>query len=295
MCSATLLPNTEHMCLVAKTAVAPLDRVKILFQVSNPSVQQHAGSLSGIMRAMGDINRLHGIPGLFQGHMATLLRIFPYAAIKFMAFEQFKVVIEDSNMVERDTGRFLAGSLAGLTSVFFTYPMDMLRTRMAYEVESPVGILAMSRNIYLESPVTRIGGLSNFYRGFIPTLMGVVPYGGVSFWCYSKITNYFQTQIPDIAMSDNQLKAWAELASGGLAGAVAQTVSYPLEVIRRRMQVGGRFGPRQSIYTTITEIYVKNGLRGYFAGLSIGYIKVTPMTAISFFTYVQMKRLLEID
>lgn len=173
--------------------------------------------------------------------------------------------------------------------------MDMLRTRMAYEVESPVGIRAMSRNIYREPPVLRIGGISNFYRGFVPTLIGVVPYGGVSFWCYSKLTHFCRTEIAGVAMADNHLKVWAGLASGGLAGAIAQTVAYPLEVIRRRMQITGRFGPGQSIYATAKRVYGQNGVRGFFAGLSIGYIKVTPMTAISFFTYEQMKRLLEID
>src|SRR5258708_33608817 len=45
------------------------------------------GTWTGVVRAAKDINRMHGLRGLFQGHSATLLRIFPYAAIKFMAYE----------------------------------------------------------------------------------------------------------------------------------------------------------------------------------------------------------------
>jgi solute carrier family 25 protein 16 len=41
---------------------------------------------------MGEIYSKNGIIGLFQGNTATLARIFPYAAIKFMAYEQFKMV-----------------------------------------------------------------------------------------------------------------------------------------------------------------------------------------------------------
>lgn len=94
--------------LQAKTTVAPLDRVKILFQASNPDYQKYsgrdlltgipvadthlfelsAGRWSGLFRAIRDIRRKDGVRGLFQGHSATLLRIFPYAAIKFLAYDQ---------------------------------------------------------------------------------------------------------------------------------------------------------------------------------------------------------------
>jgi solute carrier family 25 (mitochondrial carrier protein), member 16 len=72
----------------AKTAVAPLDRVKILFQASNPEFQQYSKSWTGMFKAAQVIYRDFGVRGLLQGHSATLLRIFPYAAIKFMAYDQ---------------------------------------------------------------------------------------------------------------------------------------------------------------------------------------------------------------
>jgi solute carrier family 25 protein 16 len=87
------------------------------------------------------------------------------------------------------------------------------------------------------------------------------------------------------------LKAWAQLLAGGLAGLVSQTASYPLEVIRRRMQVGGAVGDghRLGIAETATRIYKEAGFRGFWVGLTIGYVKVVPMVAVSFFTYERMK------
>ena len=52
------------------------------------------GSWSGAFRAGLEIYRDGGIRGLFQGHSATLLRVFPYAAIKFMAYDQVHYVSE---------------------------------------------------------------------------------------------------------------------------------------------------------------------------------------------------------
>ena len=87
------------------------------------------------------------------------------------------------------------------------------------------------------------------------------------------------------------LRAWAELTTGALAGLVSQTLSYPLEVIRRRMQVGGVVGDGHRL--TMTEvagnIYKTKGFRGFYVGLGIGYVKVVPLAATSFFVYERMK------
>lgn len=45
-----------------------------------------------MFKAARDIVKHTGSRGLFQGHSVTLIRIFPYAAIKFVAYEQYKAV-----------------------------------------------------------------------------------------------------------------------------------------------------------------------------------------------------------
>jgi len=51
-----------------------------------------SGTFVGTFRAGHEIYRLSGLRGLFQGHSATLIRIFPYAAIKFMTYDQVHYV-----------------------------------------------------------------------------------------------------------------------------------------------------------------------------------------------------------
>lgn len=59
-----------------------------------------------------------------------------------------------------------------------------------------------------------------------------------------------------------------------------QTASYPFEVIRRRMQVGGVKRPRGglSFKETARVIYGQGGWRGFYVGLGIGYLKMVPMS-----------------
>ncbi|KAJ2931277.1 hypothetical protein H1R20_g5827, partial [Candolleomyces eurysporus] len=98
---------------VAKTVVAPLDRVKILFQASNPDFQKYAGTWIGAWKAGREIYHENGVQGLFRGHSATLLRIFPYAAIKFMAYDQIRYTFMPTRAEQTNLKRFMAGSIAG--------------------------------------------------------------------------------------------------------------------------------------------------------------------------------------
>lgn len=267
-----------------------------------------------MVNAVKDIKHNEGALGLYRGHSATLLRIFPYAAIKFVAYEQIRAVFIQSKEQETTVRRFMSGSLAGMTSVFFTYPLEVIRVRLAFETkrDHTSGLVGICKRIYheggysaratststLQGTTKPLAGLSNFYRGFFPTLLGMLPYAGVSFlthdmmgdWLRSKeLSKYTIVQNP-ATPTENQgyegkrkasLKVWAELLAGGIAGLASQTASYPLEVIRRRMQVGGAVGNGQflRIGETARTIYRTNGMRGFFVGLSIGYIKIIPMTA----------------
>ncbi|KAK8051076.1 hypothetical protein PG993_002461 [Apiospora rasikravindrae] len=305
----------------AKTSVAPLDRVKILFQTSNPQFAKYTSSWVGLARALRDIYGRDGIMGLFRGHSATLLKIYPYAAIKFVAYEQYRAVIVGSKAQETWGRRFTAGALAGVTSVFFTYPLEVIRVRLAFETKHRSSSLVdICKKIYHEQPapkatpgaaqgvasaaaaVTPRTGMINFYRGFSMTMLGMVPYAGISFLTHDTMGDLFRlpsvrrhTTLPQSANAPADkpapLRAWAELTSGGISGAVSQTVSYPLEVIRRRMQVGGAVGDghRLRIGETVGLIFKERGLSGFFVGLSIGYVKIIPLSAVSFYTYERMK------
>lgn len=313
----------------AKTVVGPLDRVKILFQTQNPQFAKYSGSWTGFPTAVRDIYLQAGMQGLFKGHSATLLRIFPYAGIKFLAYEQIRARVIHSKAQETAGRRFVSGSLAGMVSVFFTYPLEVIRVRLAFETRAGErsNLSSIVRKIYAEhaaptahSPsnaltatatqavekLTPQTGLGNFFRGFTPTLLGMVPYAGASFLAHDTMSDVMRwpllapyTVLPNTGREETssssqkpaQLRYWAELSTGGIAGFVSQTVSYPLEVIRRRMQVGGVVGDghRLGIAEVAKRIYVERGWRGYFVGLTIGYVKVVPMVATSFFVYERGK------
>ncbi|KAI9729887.1 MAG: hypothetical protein M1818_008327 [Claussenomyces sp. TS43310] len=323
----------------AKSVVAPLDRVKILFQASNPQFARYTGSWFGVVAAMKEIYKGEGAVGLYRGHSATILRIFPYAAIKFIAYEQIRALVIRHPEQETPLRRLVSGSAAGVTSVFFTYPLEVVRVRLAFETkkDSRSSFSAIVKHIYNERPaplpsalkatasqplaagvqsiamkttsavqaVTPRARFANFYRGFSATMMGMLPYAGISFLTHDTagdilrhpaIAQWTTLDRPANAPAGKPapLRSWAELLSGGVAGLVSQTASYPLEVIRRRMQVGGAVGDghRLGISETARLIFRERGLMGYWVGLSIGYVKIVPMAAVSFYVYERGKTFL---
>ncbi|KAI0073157.1 mitochondrial carrier [Panus rudis PR-1116 ss-1] len=325
---------------VAKTVVAPLDRVKILFQASNPEFHKYAGTWSGAFRAGAQIYRDSGVLGLFQGHSATLLRIFPYAAIKFMAYDQIEHILMPTPEKQTNVRRFVAGALSGVTSVLFTYPLELIRVRMAFDTRNGSGprptFLHAAYKIYHEAPVpvspsststvsskstlassstsstvspttsttskalfTRFPILK-FYRGFSVSLAGMIPYAGTSFLAWGYLRSYFIPPRPTSSSSSTsslepqRATPLQDLTFGALSGLLAQTASYPFEVVRRRMQVGGLTHPDRWLRwgETVRMIWTTRGFKGFYVGLSIGYLKVVPMTAVSFMVWQWGKRVL---
>jgi solute carrier family 25 (mitochondrial carrier protein), member 16 len=243
--------------------------------------------------------------------------------------------------------RYLAGSAAGVTSVFLTYPLEVIRVRLAFETKvdtagraslgrifkqiyhehppqvrsASEGAIAAAENVVQKAVPT--SGIVNFYRGFVPSVLGMLQYAGTSFLVHDTVGDLFrhpsiarqtllrpeeaslleQGSITTDSQQDDkryrrpQLRAVAELAAGAVAGLASQTASYPLEIIRRRMQVGGAVGDghRLTMAETVKRVFLERGWRGFFVGLSIGYLKIAPLTATSFFVYERGKAYLGID
>ena len=116
----------------------------------------------------------------------------------------------------------------------------------------------------------------------------------MSFATYDSLKKFTQRFYPP----DTDPPIAIRLLWGACAGAAAQTSSYPLDVVRRRMQLFGLSSTLphyRNTWHAMRVIVQKEGVRGLYVGLSINYIKVAPAHAISFFTYDYVKKLLQVN
>ncbi|CAL4117018.1 unnamed protein product, partial [Meganyctiphanes norvegica] len=183
--------------------------------------------------------------------------------------------------------RFCAGSLAGITAQGLTYPLDMARARMA----------VTKRCMYSSLPqvfvkIWKNEGPLALYRGFTPTIIGVIPYAGTSFGIYETLKQYHKEN--STAEKPNPME---RMLFGAVAGLVGQTSSYPLDIVRRRMQtakVTGNGNHYKTIVGTLLKVYREEGVaHGLYKGLSLNWIKGPIAVGISFSCFDTMKIFLE--
>lgn len=65
-----------------------------------------------------------------------MARIIPYAALHYMAYEQYRrwIINAYPAVNQGPVLDLMAGSISGATAVIFTYPLDLVRTKLAYQV-----------------------------------------------------------------------------------------------------------------------------------------------------------------
>ncbi|KAK7692662.1 hypothetical protein QCA50_004295 [Cerrena zonata] len=131
------------------------------------------------------------------------------------------------------------------------------------------------------------GGVRALYRGLIPTAMGVAPYVGINFAAYEALRG--------VITPPGKSSVWRKLSCGALAGSISQTLTYPFDVLRRKMQVTG-MGSLGYQYNgaldALQSIARTEGVRGLYRGLWPNLLKVAPSIATSFFTYELVKEFL---
>ncbi|KAM3181568.1 hypothetical protein ACTXT7_014112 [Hymenolepis weldensis] len=221
----------------AKTVIAPLDRAKINFQTSEMSF-----NLKALLRFFKKSYRTAGITSFWRGNSATLIRIFPYAAVQYGVHERMKHFLGLTNISNESSAisqvrlrRFIAGCTAGSASVALTYPLDLVRARMAItERVKYANFFDVARMTYQEE------GLLSLYRGFTSALLGILPYSGIAFSTFETLKEWrLRRRTSPDGQFPQSLRPVENLLCGALAGVLGQTASYPLDIVRRRMQTAG--------------------------------------------------------
>ncbi len=154
-------------------------------------------------------------------------------------------------------------------------------------------------------------GARALYKGWLPSVIGVVPYVGLNFAVYGTLKDAIAVDVYGL-QSAKELDVGTGLVCGGIAGAIGQTVAYPFDVCRRKLQVSGWHGvaaladskasaeqAARIRYTGMVDCFVKvvrhEGVGALFHGLSANYIKVAPSIAIAFVCYEEIKKILGVE
>ncbi|KAJ7945204.1 Calcium-binding mitochondrial carrier protein like [Quillaja saponaria] len=269
----------------SRTTTAPLDRLKVILQVQT--------TRASVMPAVKKIWQEGGLLGFFRGNGLNVVKVTPESAIKFYAYEMLKNVIGDMQGNKGDigtSGRLLAGGMAGAVAQTAIYPMDLIKTRLqtfASESGKCPGLGTLTKDIWVQE------GPRAFYKGLIPSVLGIIPYAGIDLTAYETLKDLSKRYI----LHDSEGGPLVQLGCGTISGALGATSVYPLQVIRTRMQA--QPSNTSAAYKGMSDVFWRTlqneGIRGFYKGLFPNLLKVVPAASITYLVYENMKKTLDLD
>ncbi|XP_074007793.1 mitochondrial adenyl nucleotide antiporter SLC25A24 [Numenius arquata] len=268
---------------VSRTGTAPLDRLKVMMQVHG-SKSNKMNIASGFKQMLKE----GGIRSLWRGNGVNVMKIAPETAIKFWAYEQYKKILTKDDGKLGTLERFISGSLAGATAQTSIYPMEVLKTRLAVgKTGQYAGMFDCAKKILKRE------GVKAFYKGYVPNILGIIPYAGIDLAVYELLKS---TWLEHYASSSANPGVFVLLGCGTISSTCGQLASYPLALIRTRMQAQASVegAPQLNMVGLFQRIIATEGIRGLYRGIAPNFMKVLPAVSISYVVYEKMKQYLGI-
>ena len=220
-----------HFCtgavsgIFSRTVTNPLERLKILRQLKTAEF-----SKLSVNESFAYMWKQEGIKGFFKGNGANAVRVGPFYAYQFFFYELYKHYIFYNCSPTDPWSKLLCGGMTGITASLLTYPLDLIRTYLAINVHNDPtenGIWNTGVKVYKRE------GAKGLFKGLNASLIGIVPYIGFKMGSFDFLKNIC---LPE------KTHPWfntINLLLGAVAGTVAVTLTYPADVIRRKIQIMG--------------------------------------------------------
>ena len=259
---------------ISRTATAPLDRLKTLMQASPPG-QPSRGMLAGLRSIYAE----GGMGAFFRGNTANVLKIAPETSIKFISFDLLK------GCFARDRGnvtvgeRFVAGGGAGAIGQVAVYPLEICKTRLAIAAPGVyAGLLDCLRSVVQRE------GMGALYKGLGTSVIGIVPYAGIDL----AVNSAFKDVASRVySARGEEPGVSAVLACGMISSTMAMLCTYPINLVRTRLQASGMPGTPEYAgpLDVVRQAVRAGGLSALYQGLLPNLLKVLPATSISYAVY----------
>jgi len=248
---------------ISKTAVAPIERVKLLLQTQDANPKIKSGEIpryTGVVNCFSRVSKEQGFNSLWRGNLANVVRYFPTQAFNF-AFKDFFKSLFPKYDKKRQFWQFFgtqlaSGGLAGAASLMIVYPLDFARTRLAADIGKGGADREFTGLVDCIRKVSSKGGPGALYNGFLVSVQGIIMYRGAYFGLFDTGVAMFEPK--------TLFSKWVIAQS---VTAVAGIASYPFDTVRRRMMMQAG---REKIYNNTMHCWAKiakdEGSRAFFKG-----------------------------
>lgn len=259
---------------ISKTAAAPIERVKLLIQ--NQGAMIAAGRLSspynGILDCFKKTYAEEGLASFWRGNGTNVIRYFPTQALNFAFKDDFKRRLgykKADGFGLWVFGNVASGAAAGASSSLFVYSLDYARTRLSADLKNvgKGGQRQYTGLIDVYRQTLRSDGIVGLYRGFVPSVLGIIVYRGLYFGGYDTVKD-------TVLVGPLKGNFLASFAVGWMCTTGAALASYPMDTIRRRMMMtSGEKVHYKSFVDAGRHIVAKEGAKALFNGAGANILR----------------------
>ena len=239
---------------VSKTAVAPIERVKLLLQVQDSSKSiKPEDKYKGIGDCFTRVYNEQGFSSFWRGNLANVVRYFPTQALNFSFKDLYKKIFNPYDRKKQPgmffLGNMASGGAAGATSLCVVYPLDFARTRLAADVGSGKA-REFTGLINCLQKTAASDGVQGLYRGFGISVVGIIAYRA----CYFGV---FDTGKPMLFPNPKTANVFAMWAFAQVVTVGSGVASYPLDTVRRRLMMQSGLKGADIQYTGTMDCFAK--------------------------------------
>jgi solute carrier family 25 (mitochondrial phosphate transporter), member 23/24/25/41 len=242
--------------IISRSAVAPIELNRL--QMQNSFIPNST---------LTDVYKKEGLRFFWKGNGTNCIRVFPQLSINYAVFRKTKKYSK-KYIPNKNILNFSCGCIGGFTSMMITYPLETTRTYLSLQTNKNKykGVIDALRKI----PPRQL------YQGCKMSMYGFGGFSGIQYTSYY----YINRTLKDTSFD-------SKLFAGAFAGTFSVSITYPTDLIRRRLQLQGfdKSVPKYNgILDCCRKIFKTEGFPGFYRGLSATYLKTGPAIAIQFWT-----------
>lgn len=253
----------------SRVLLAPLEVIRTVQQAAPPT--QAPTLIAVARRLLAD----EGWRALLKGTRAQLIKSVPEYAVRFGAFDALRDALAVDAAHPTLTERLIAGGCAGVVAQIVVYPLEVVKTRLTL---APAGAYAGVAEC--ACMLVRKEGASSLLRGLGPSLVGVFPFAALE----QGVNSFLKDALKERRRAEHKAEpsVLELLACGVVSSSLAAATTYPLHLVRTRVQASGLAGMPQ--YTDAWQCarctYQAGGIRNFYTGLSTSLLKGAPSAAL---------------
>ncbi|XP_011877385.1 PREDICTED: mitochondrial basic amino acids transporter-like [Vollenhovia emeryi] len=240
----------------------PLDTVKVHMQTQDCRNPKYRGTFDCLRTLLAK----ESVNGLYKGMTSPIAGV---AVVNSIVFGVYGYTQRNLSEPDRLSSYFLAGASAGIAQTPVSSPIELAKTRLQLQSTGQSnfrGPMECLRSIYKHE------GHRGVFKGLGITFLREGPSYGVYFVTYEMLTK---------TSSNQPISTLHMLLAGGLAGTASWVISYPIDVIKSRIQAesSNRYS---GAFDCLKKSVRAEGYSCLYRGLNSTILRAFPTNAATF-------------